>query len=124
MRGVGHEAAHLIHRALDRRRRLAHEQPSARGDEEQRHGRRATEDDNQRRVAILELNLVGDRYRHHRDATRQRESLGMEPECLIPRRVVLFVGGAVARGALSQRANPLVGALGLDRLSVCIEQVE
>ena len=63
VRGVGHEASHLLHRALDWRRGLAGDDPPA--DRDQNRGDDAGRGKlgDERRVAILQLDFVGNRDR-------------------------------------------------------------
>ena len=57
---IGHEAPHVRHGFLHRLRGLASQQPAADGDQDDRRKRRRAECRDQRRVAILQLDFVGD----------------------------------------------------------------
>ena len=83
VRRVGHEAAHMRDRPLHRGRRLPRQQPAADRDENERDERGRAKRGDQRRVAILELDLVGDGDRDERrdrraarHARREREAAG------------------------------------------------
>ena len=77
--GVGHEATHLLHRALDRRSGLPHQQRAATDDEQQGGEGGGPEGFDQRRVLVFELHPIGDRDRDVSGAGRPAEGLGVEP---------------------------------------------
>ncbi len=103
VRRVRHEAAHLIHRPLDRGRRLPHQHVTAAGDEQQRHERRGREHFDQGRVAALQLDSVGSHSGDVDAALRAREALRVQPDFTVPGLAHVDVGLAVDCGVARRR---------------------
>ena len=121
MCGVGHEPPHVRDAALNRRCGLSSEQPAADGDERQRDERGRAEDRDERRVAVFELDLVGNGDRSQRASPRQLDSLRMRAEQ--PARV----GEDDRRAAVAQRrARKVLDALWnrgvVQRSAECVDE--
>ncbi len=121
---VRHEAAHLLHRALDRRAGLPHQQRAAADDEQQGGEGGRPERLDQRRVLVLELHPIGDRDGDVSGARRPAERFGIEPQlgpaagvqvAESPRRLDRLAGGGADRVRDLSR---------FDRLEVPVEQVQ
>jgi len=124
VRRVGHEAPHRIHRVGDRFHRLAREEPAPGGEEDERDERRRAEGDDQLRVLVFQLDLVGGGRGDVRPPGLRVKAFGENAD-----RVIVGEAHARERGGVADRprgdgADPLGCGAGDERESIATEQVQ
>ncbi len=121
---VGHEALHLRHAPLDRRRRLTHQQPAANRHHDERKGRRGSKCRNQGGITILKFDLVRDRHGNQRTAVGQLKWFGMQLQHAVPSLAMLQVNRWHGPQTCGRGAHPIRRDCRRDRRRTGIEKEE
>ena len=124
MRGVGHEAAHLLHRLLDRARGLADQDVAPDRHQQQGEQRGSTERPDEGCIFVFQLQPIRDDGGHVHRAALSGESLRVQPHNVIVRRLEVPVRQSGARGFPCRGLNPVRGLRRLDRSPHGVEEVE
>ena len=124
MRGVRHEAPHLLDGALDRSRRLTRQHEPPHRDQHESRQRGSTEDADQGRVLLADIRPLSDDDRDVRGAGASGKALAVQSQLMTAVRHVLHVRAPGGRRDVGRVSDPRVGLSRRDGPPVRVEEVE